>query len=99
GAAGPVAGSLGAVCVATEGACAVAAVAAAWLALRGGTSALGRRAVAAGAAAGALGGAAALELTCAAHAALPHLVVFHVGGVAVAAATAAVIYTLRERRG
>src|SRR6185369_14435701 len=73
GAAGPVAGSLGAECVATEGACAVAA------------------------AAGALGGAAALEITCAAHAALPHLLAFHVGGVAAAAALAAVIYGLRER--
>jgi hypothetical protein len=61
-------------------------VAGAWLTLRRGTSSLATSAVAAGAAAGALGGVAALQLTCSGHTALPHLVVFHVGGVLLATA-------------
>ena len=41
--------------------------------------------------AGALAGAAALQITCAAHASLPHLAVFHAGGVLAALAIAALV--------
>ncbi len=61
-------------------------LAAGWLALRGGTSTLTRRAAAATAAAGALAGDAALQVTCDAHGFGAHLLAFHAGGVLLAAA-------------
>jgi hypothetical protein len=48
--------------------------------------------MAAAASAGALAGYAALQVTCAAHAAIPHLVAFHVGGVLLAAGGAALLW-------
>jgi hypothetical protein len=50
-----------------------------------------RRALLGGAVAGALAGAAALQVTCAAREALPHLLAFHAGGVLAAAAVAALL--------
>jgi hypothetical protein len=44
--------------------------------------------MAAAAAAGALAGVAALQLTCGAHVAAPHVLAFHAGGVVLAAVTA-----------
>lgn len=84
-------------CVATELACAAAVVLGAWLAIRRGTSSLGPGAVAAGAAAGAVGGAAALQLTCLARSSFPHLLLFHVGGVLLAAAVAGSVWGLARR--
>ena len=84
-------------CMATEMAGAAAVVIGAWLAIRRGTSSLGPSAVAAGAAAGAVAGAAALQLTCLAHTSLPHLLVFHVGGVLLAAAAAGSAWELIRR--
>jgi hypothetical protein len=81
-------------CLATELACAAAAVLGAWLAIRRGTSSLGPGAVAAGAAAGAVAGAAALQLTCLAHGSFPHALAFHVGGVLLAAALAGFVWGL-----
>lgn len=72
-------------------------LAAGWLALRGGTSRLTRRAAAATAAAGALAGAAALQVTCDAHGFDAHLLAFHAGGVLLAAAGAALLWTVRAR--
>jgi hypothetical protein len=48
--------------------------------------------VAAAAAAGALAADAALQVTCAAHTAVPHLLAFHVGGIVLAAAAAGVLW-------
>jgi hypothetical protein len=90
GRAGPLAASLGVECLLTELASGAVVLGAAWLALRGGTTALGRSASAA-AAAGALAGGAALQVACAAHAAAPHLLVFHVGGVVAAALAASLV--------
>jgi hypothetical protein len=97
GAAGRLRPSLGVECLATELACSVAVVAGAWLVLRRGTSSLGTRAVVAGAAAGALGGAAALQLTCPEQTSLPHVLAFHVLGVAGAAVGAGAIGRIAER--
>jgi hypothetical protein len=84
--------AVGIECLVTELACAGTALAAAWLALRGGSTSLGPRAAAAGAAAGALAGMAALVLTCPAHGVLSHLVLFHAAGVLLATATAGIIW-------
>lgn len=94
GAAGALRGPLGVECIATELACAAFVVLGAWLALRRGTSSLAPGSVAAGAASGAVAGAAALQLTCPAHASLPHLLAFHVGGVLLAAAVAGAVWRL-----
>jgi hypothetical protein len=89
---GPLAVSLGLECLATEIASAAVVVGAVWLALRGGTTSPARSAVAAAAAAGGLAGDAALQVTCAAHTAVPHLLAFHVGGIVLAAAAARVLW-------
>lgn len=94
---GPLAPSVGVECLATELASAAVVVGAAWLALRGGTSSPAPASMAAAAAAGALAGAAALQVTCEAHAAAPHLVAFHVGGVVLAAATARLLWRSPRR--
>jgi hypothetical protein len=75
-------------CLLIEVLCAAAAVAAVRLALLGSATALGRRAAAAAAAAGALAGDAALEILCAARVGLPHALLFHLGGLALAAGLA-----------
>lgn len=97
GGAGPLAPSLGLECLATELASAAVVVGAVWLAVRGGTTSPARSAVAAAAAAGALAGDAALQVTCAAHAAVPHLLAFHVGGIVLAAAAAALLWRTPQR--
>ena len=91
GVAGALRPSVGMDCVATEIACSAAVIAAARLVLRRGTSSLAPGAAAAGAAAGALAGLAALQLTCPEHRSLPHVLVFHVLGLAWAAAGAGAI--------
>lgn len=98
GAAGALRGPLGVECIATELACAAFVVLGAWLALRRGTSSLAPGSVAAGAASGAVAGAAALQLICPAHASLPHLLAFHVGGVLLAAAAAGAVWGLAGGR-
>jgi len=85
GRAGPIEAGLGMHCVALETVSACAVVAAGWLAARRGLVSAGRGFIIATAAAGALAGDAALHLTCRAHASLPHLLVFHLGGILVAA--------------
>jgi hypothetical protein len=97
GAPGPLAASLGLECLATEVGAAAIVVGAVWLALRGGTASPPRSAIAAVAAAGALAGDAALQITCAAHAAVPHLLAFHVGGVALAAGMATALWRTPQR--
>lgn len=64
---------------------------AAWLGVRGGSRLAVRHAIAAGGLAGALAAAAALQLTCHAHGAMPHLLSFHLGGVVLVAAAAAAV--------
>jgi hypothetical protein len=81
--------STGLHCLAIEVASAAAVAGAAWLPIRRGlASSQARHALPAAAVAGALAGDAALQITCGAHSVLLHLVVFHVGGVLVAAAGA-----------
>jgi hypothetical protein len=92
GAPGNLAALLGLECLATEVASAAIVVGAVWLALRGGTTSPPRPAIAAAAAAGALAGDAALQVTCSAHTALPHVMAFHVGGILIAAAAASVLW-------
>ena len=67
-----------------------------WLSARGGARATAGASLAAGGMAGALAADAALQLTCEAHGALPHLLAFHLGGVAlVAVAAVAVLRSVR----
>jgi hypothetical protein len=94
---GPLAVEVGVRCLATEIASAAMVVGAAWLAIRGGTTSPARSAVAAAAAAGALAGDAALQLTCAARDAIPHLLAFHVGGVLLAVVGASLLWGARRR--
>ncbi|HEY6099549.1 MAG TPA: hypothetical protein VIW03_08970 [Anaeromyxobacter sp.] len=91
GRAGPLAADEGVRCLAAELVSAALVVGAGWLALRGGTTSPSRSALAAAAAAGALAGDAALQVTCSAHEAMPHLLAFHVGGVLLAASAAALL--------
>lgn len=97
GARGPLAPALGAECLATELATAGLVVAAAWFALRGGTTVPATAAMAGAAGAGALAGDAALQLTCSAHGSAPHLLLFHVGGIVLALGVGATLWRRRER--
>jgi anti-sigma factor RsiW len=92
---GPLALSMGIHCLGAEIASAAAVAGTAWIALRPGPRTRARHVLAAAAAAGAVAADAALQVTCDAHGSLPHLLVFHVGGV-VAAASAAMLL-LRSR--
>jgi hypothetical protein len=92
GAGGPLAPTLGMECVVTELASAAIVVGAVWLVVRGGTTSPARTAIAAVAAAGALAGNAALQVTCAAHTAVPHALAFHVGGVLFAMVAATLLW-------
>ena len=98
GASGSLAPSLGLECLATELASAAVVVGALWLAIRGGTTSPARSAIAAAAGAGALAGDAALQVTCAAHTAAPHLMAFHVGGVLLAIAGASALWRRRPEQ-
>ncbi len=91
---GPLALSTGLHCLGTEVASAAAVVVATWLAIRRGQASRARYGLAAAAVAGALAGDAALQITCGVRTALPHLLVFHAGGVLVAAGA---LLTLRSR--
>lgn len=94
---GPFAVDVGVHCLTGEVASAAMVVGAAWLAIRGGTTSPARSAVAAAAAAGALAGDAALQVTCEARDAIPHLLAFHVGGVLLAAVGASVLWGVVRR--
>ncbi|HTT72206.1 MAG TPA: hypothetical protein VMG32_13360 [Anaeromyxobacteraceae bacterium] len=85
GRAGPLEAGMGLHCLLSEVAAGGLVLVAVRLALRGGSSAPSFWAFAAGAAAGALAADAALEVTCGARESLPHLLVFHLGGVLLAA--------------
>ena len=97
GGGGAVAVSTGVECLAIELASAAVLGGAAWLGARRGPPAFVRRSLAGGAVAGALVADAALQVTCGAHDALPHLLLFHVGGVLVAAAGALFILLAQAR--
>jgi hypothetical protein len=97
GASGGLAVTQGFECLAVELGSAVVVVGAGWFALRGGTTAPAPQAMAASAAVGALAGDAALQVICAAHHAIPHLLAFHVGGLVVAAAGASLLWKLGRR--
>ncbi len=94
---GPLAIDVGLHCFATEILSAAVVVGAVWLAIRGGTTSPARSAIAAAAASGALAGDAALQVTCAARDAIPHLLAFHVGGVLVAVAGASLFSGAKRR--
>jgi len=85
---GRIEAATGAECLTLEIVSAAAVGGAAWLGARRTLRAARRHALAAGGLAGALAADAALQLTCRAHGALPHLLVFHAGGVLVVAAMA-----------
>lgn len=76
-------------CLALELLAAAVVAGAAWFGVRGGGAGAVQRALAGGAVAGALAADAALQITCAAHGEVPHLLAFHVGGVLLVAAAAA----------
>jgi len=94
---GPLEAGAGVECLLWELVAATVVALAGWLALRGGTTAPPRSALAAAAAAGALAGDAALQVTCEAHAVGPHLLAFHVGGVLLAAGIASLVWRPRSR--
>jgi hypothetical protein len=99
GTAGAIDAAAGAECLAVELAAAAVVGGAAWLGARRGSAQAVRRALAAGGVAGALVADAALQITCRAHEALPHLFTFHVGGVLLVAALAAALLKVRPARG
>ncbi len=84
-------------CLGVEFLTAAAVGGTAWLMARGGSRRAARRSLAVGAVAGALVADAALQVTCGAHDALPHLLTFHAGGVLLVAAAAFLV--LRGRMG
>ena len=94
---GPVEAAVGVHCVTLEVASACAVVGAGWLAARRGFFAVGHGLIVATATAGALAGDAALHLTCRAHASLPHLLVFHLGGIIVAAVVGSLLWRTAAR--
>ncbi len=75
--------STGVECFLAEVLAAAVLAGATWFGLRQGAPAMYRRAIVGGPVAGALAADAALHVTCHAHGALPHLLVFHLGGVIV----------------
>jgi len=95
--AGPLEAAVGLHCSSLEIASAGAVVGGAWLAVRGGLAAIGRRFIVGAAAAGALAGDAALHLTCRAHASLPHVLVFHLGGIVLAALVASLVWRVAAK--
>ncbi len=89
---GPLEPGQGAECLGWELLAAAVVVGAGWFALRGRGPLPARWPAAAAAAAGALAGDAALQVTCAAHEMGPHLLVFHAGGVLLAALAASLVW-------
>ncbi len=96
GRAGSIEWALGWHCVALESASACAVMGAGWLAMRRRFFTIGQGSVIGTEAAGALAGDAALHLTCRAHASLPHLPLFHLGGIVLAAMLARAIWRTRS---
>ncbi len=95
---GPLALPTGLHCLGIEIATGAAVAGAAWLAIRRElASSQARHALPAAAVAGALAGDAVLQITCGAHAALTHLLVFHVGGVLLVAGGALLALRARPR--
>ena len=92
---GPLDPEIGLHCLLTELLTGGLVTTAGWLALRGGSTALTRGAAAATAAAGALAGEAVLQVTCGSHGFGAHLLVFHGGGVLLAAVGAALLWRRR----
>jgi hypothetical protein len=92
---GNLAADHGVVCLSVELLSAGIVGGAAWFGARGGAGAAVRRTVAGGAMAGALAADAVLQITCGAHGSMPHLLAFHLGGVALVAG--AVLLVLRVR--
>jgi hypothetical protein len=92
---GDLAADHGVVCLSIELLSALVVGGAAWFGVRGRPGAAVRRTVAGGALAGALAADAVLQITCGAHGSMPHLLAFHLGGVAVVAG--AVLLVLRGR--
>lgn len=88
GGTGPLEAGMGLHCLLSELAAGGAVLVAVRFVLRGSATSPPFWAFAAGAAAGALSADAALEVTCGARESLPHLLVFHLGGVLVAVAMA-----------
>jgi len=88
---GPLAADHGVACLSIELAAAALVGGAAWIGARGGTPRAVRRSLAAGAVAGALAADAALQITCGAHNAMPHLLTFHAAGVLLVAAVALLV--------
>jgi putative zinc finger protein len=78
-------------CLATELAGAAVVGGAAWLGARRESRRVGLRALAAGGVAGTIVADAALQITCGAREAMPHLLAFHVGGVLLVAAVALIL--------
>jgi hypothetical protein len=85
-------------CLATELVAAALVGGAAWLGARRESRRVGLRALAAGGVAGTVIADAALQITCRAREAMPHLLVFHVGGVLLVAAVALVLLRARPVR-
>jgi hypothetical protein len=81
GGAGPLAAATGLHCLATEAGAAAGSALVAWLVLRRGAVPLLRSALGAWAVAGALAADAALQITCADHGSVAHLLAFHATGV------------------
>jgi len=92
---GDLAADHGVICLSMEMLSALVVGGAAWFGVRGGSGAAVRRTVAGGAMAGALAADAVLQITCGAHGSMPHLLAFHLGGVALVAAV--VLLVLRNR--
>jgi hypothetical protein len=92
---GDLAADHGIVCLSMEVMSALVVGGAAWFGVRGGSGAAVRKTVAGGAVAGALAADAVLQITCGAHGSTPHLLAFHLGGVALVAG--AVLLVLRGR--
>ncbi|MGA8890189.1 MAG: hypothetical protein WB493_01385 [Anaeromyxobacteraceae bacterium] len=82
---GDLAADHGVVCLSVELLSALVVGGAAWFGVRGGSGTAVRRTVAGGALAGALAADAVLQITCGAHGSMPHLLAFHLGGVALVA--------------
>ncbi|HVP67965.1 MAG TPA: zf-HC2 domain-containing protein [Anaeromyxobacteraceae bacterium] len=91
GSAGALDFAAGVECFALELVSAVVVAGVAWLGVRGRSRVGARTALAMGGLAGALAADAALQMTCKAHGALLHLVVFHLGGVLLVAVGAAAV--------
>jgi hypothetical protein len=95
---GDLAADHGVICLSMEVLSALVVGGAAWFGVRGGPRAAVRRTLAGGALAGALAADAVLQITCGAHGSTPHLLAFHLGGVALVAGAALLVLPGRAAR-